>query len=206
MNIIALDAARGSGAVSQSLEAAARAAEGAGAQVTRLQLRDYRIYDCVNCKLCALGDGCKIDDDLQELSILIAQADGVILGADAGGGANSGSSSAVSTLLRRLRTWFEADKSQPPLPGLGPHELRPEPLARATKQAIIITSARSAGPIGAFFNTGGGHIRTLRSALAACHINALGSMEVHRVAPDSILPHREWDRAHSLGRLIAGKL
>jgi multimeric flavodoxin WrbA len=207
VKILAIDAGRGSGSpVSQTLAAAASAAENAGAQVEWLSLRNYRIHDCVGCMLCALGDGCKVDDDLQELSAHIAEADGVMFGAPP---ERESAARAFSALLARLRTWFE-ENNQPHLPGLGPADVRPSPVARAAKRAIIITSATKGGSIGAFFGNSGGRIRNLRQALAACNIKAVGSMSVRRNSKSrgkrSELSYQQWDQAASLGRLLAGKL
>jgi hypothetical protein len=202
MKIVAIDAGRGRSTVSQTLAAAVEAARDVGAQVISVRLSDFRIRDCVGCKLCALGDGCKINDGLQDLSLLIAEADGVILTAP---GSYRGGDRAFKALTTRLRTYFEND-NQPYLPGLGPDVVRPSKVARATKRAIIIAGAGGSGPISAFFSRSNGQIRTLRQSLANCHIGTVGTMAVVEKPAGAELAYPEWDRAHSLGRLLAGKL
>jgi len=203
MKIVAIDAGRGHGPLNLTLSAVADAAEKAGAQVGFLRLSDYRIRDCVNCKLCALGEGCKIGDDLEIVLEAIAWADGVIIGAP-----RQGSNRAFEALLTRLRTYFEEDtRKQPRLPGLESAETYLSKIARDTKRAIIISGAESEGGIGAFFNLGSGRERSLRHALAACNINAVGQLSVGREQRNAEeLTHEQWDKAASMGRLIAGKV
>jgi len=206
MKVVAIDAGSGYGALNMTLSAVAEAAEKAGAQVGFLRLSDYHIRDCVNCKLCALGEGCKISDDLAVVLEAISWADGVIIGVPQQG--QRGPSRTFEALLTRLRTYFEEDsRRQPRLPGLGSAESYLTKIARDAKRAIIVTGADSDGGIGTFFNLSGGRVRNLRHALAACNINPVGSLAVCRERRDKEeLSHEQWSKAASLGRLIAGKL
>ena len=207
MKIVAIDAGRGNGTVSQTLLAVAQSAQEVGAETVYIRLADYRIRDCVNCKLCALGEGCKIEDDMAELSALITQADGVIIGAPSRERGIKSDHRAFDAMMLRLRTYFEGNRNQPRLPGFGSADAYLTQVARATKRAIVITSSGGPGGIGAFFATGDGQVRNLRRALAACYINAVGSLSVRReTRRGEELSHEQWDRAASLGRLIAGKL
>ena len=213
MKIVAIDASQNSAALNCTLNAVAEAAEAAGAQVGFLSLADYHIRDCVNCKLCALGDGCKVDDGLATVLQALEWADGVIIGvplSSYGARAQRGEGRAVRALLTRLRTHFESQvQSQPRLPGLESVESYLSKAARDAKQAIIVTGSSSEGGIGAFFNLGDarGQVRSLRHALAACNIDAVGSLSVERSRRDGAdLSIEQRGRAVSMGRLIAGKV
>ena len=212
MKIVAIDAGRNySSALNRTLMAVAESAEAAGAQVGFLRLADYHIRDCVNCKLCVLGEGCKVDDDLATVLEALSWADGVIIGVPQyGSGRNRrGQNKTFEALLTRLRTYFEEEtRNQPRLPGLESTETYLSKIARDTKRAIIVTGAGSEGGVGAYFNVrSGGQVRSLRHVLAACNINAVGSLSVDRnQRADEGLTHDQWDKANSLGRLIAGKI
>ena len=68
MRIVAIDASERRGVVTLSVEAAARAAEEAGATVERVRLADIDIRFCTGCAMCRVTGRCKIDDDLPALA------------------------------------------------------------------------------------------------------------------------------------------
>lgn len=203
MEIVAIDAGRGYSTVSRSVRAAAQAAEKAGAHVRYIALDEYCILSCTGCKLCATGDGCKVQDDLPYLSNLIAQADGIILGTPSSGKSNTRH---MNALLTRLRTYFQ-DPSQPQLPGMGLVEQ--SATARATRRAIIITTAQARTPIATLFSSKAaktGSIRELRQALASSGISAFGTIEVPAELEHGRTKSESLSRATSLGRMLAGRL
>jgi multimeric flavodoxin WrbA len=186
----------------------AAAAEDAGADLSYLRLSDYRIMNCLSCKLCVMGEGCKMEDDLPELMQHIVQANGIIISAP---DERARSSKALSALLTRLRTFFEGDKElQPTLPGFGSPNAYLSKVARDTKRAVIITSSINEGGIAAYFApnvTHGTQVKRIRHSLAACNIDAVGSMSIKRrnVRNDELCLDSH-ARAVSMGRLIVGKL
>jgi len=208
MKVIAIDASRGHYALNRTLLAVIESAEEAGAEVTYLRLSDFTIMDCLNCRLCAMGEGCKMEDDFADLLEYIAQSNGIIISAPDD---KSRSSQALRTLLGRLSTFFEGNRNhQLPLPGFGATNEYMSKTARDTKRAVVITTAASNGGIGAYFMPSAVHgyqIKRLRRSLAACNINAVGSLEVGRsnLRKDKLCFDSQ-NRAESMGRLIAGKL
>ena len=208
MKVVAIDAGRGNYALNRALLTVVEAAEHAGADLTYLRLSDYRIMNCLNCKLCVMGEGCKMKDDLPRLIEPIIQANGIIIGVPDN---CTNSSRSLQALLTRLRTFFDGDSNtQPPLPGFGSSDAYLSKIARDTKRAIIITSSANGGGIGAYFkpiSAQGSQAKRIRNSLAACNINAVGSMSIKRgnIKNDELcLDSRA--RAVSMGRLIVGKL
>jgi multimeric flavodoxin WrbA len=208
MKVVAIDASRGNYALNRTLLTVAGAAEDAGAEIVYLRLSDYRIMSCLSCRLCVLGEGCKVEDDLPQLTEHIEQAHGIIISAP---DSRARSSQPLRALLSRLSTFFEANSQvQPALPGMGATDSYLTQVARDTKRAIIITSSISDGSIGAYFAPNiaqGAQIRRIRRSLAACNIDAVGSMSIKRgsVRNDELCMDSR-TRAVSMGRLIAGKL
>ncbi|MCL2403892.1 MAG: NAD(P)H-dependent oxidoreductase [Coriobacteriia bacterium] len=208
MKIVAIDASRGNYALNRTLFAVAGAAEDAGAEIVYLRLSDYRIMSCLGCKLCVMGEGCKMEDDLPQLIEHIMQANGIIISAPDD---RARSSQPLRALLGRLSTFFEVNSQfQPTLPGMGASDAYLSKVARDTKRAIIITSSVSEGGIGTYFAPNlayGAQIRRIRNALAACNIDAVGSMSIKRgsLRNDELCLDSK-SRAISMGRLIVGKL
>jgi multimeric flavodoxin WrbA len=66
---------------------ALRGAQEAGASVTEVFLRNYRIEYCSDCRICIKSGRCAVDDDFQELRDLLCEADGYILSSPTYGGA-----------------------------------------------------------------------------------------------------------------------
>ena len=202
MHIVAIDAGRGYSTVSRSLDAAVRAAQETGATVLRVSLNSLHITKCTGCKLCALGDGCKIDDDLALLSAQIGAADGVILAYPSSGKSNARS---LDAMLKRLSSYFSHD-GQLQLPGLVPTTRDENPTVRAARRAVIITAASSSVPIAAYFSRANGQIRHLRETLATSGIRSIGSITVSDHLEGGRLAAEELDKAASLGRVLAGKI
>ena len=208
MKIVAIDASRGNLALNRTLLATGAAAEEAGAEVTYLRLSDYRIMTCLSCRLCAMGEGCKMRDDLPELLDLIAESSGIIISAPDD---KSSCTKSLNTLLARLRTSFRDNSNhQPQLPGFGHPNNYLSKVARDTKRAIIITGSVNEGSLGAYFAPNvlhGAQVRRIRRSLEACNINAVGSMAIKRAnLRNDDLCIESKTRARSMGRLIAGKL
>ena len=208
MKVVAIDASRGNYALNRTLLTVAEAAENAGAELTYLRLSDYRIMNCLNCKLCVVGEGCKMKDDLPRLMEHIMDANGLIISAPDNRAHNS---RALQAFLLRLRTFFEDNNNvQPALPGFGSPNAYLSKIARDTKRAVIITGSTNEGGIGAYFTPTAiksAQVKHVRHALAACNIDAVGSMSIGRnnIKNDELcLDSRA--RAVSMGRLIVGKL
>lgn len=194
MRIIAIDASRRRGVVTLSVEAAARAAEAAGAEVERVRLHDLEIRGCTGCGICG-SSHCKIDDDLPELARRIAEADGLIFGTPA---FLRRADEATAAILDRLGGYFT---------GLGAMPLSDAERAGRIRRAIIITATDAPEPIATFFGYSTGPIRALRRALGTGGIRTIGSLAMTRTWFGR-LEVGEWenDKAASLGRVLAGKL
>lgn len=201
MKIVAIDAGRGHCNVSRSVEVASRSAELAGAEVTRIKLKDLRIQSCTGCKLCLTGDGCKIHDDLLYLSELIAASDGVIFGIPE---SRNKRGTQCNSMIDRLATYF-SNHGQMKLPGYGDAHVAQSSAVRATKRAIIITANHLNVPIGAFFSRSRGTISELRNIFSRTSIAPIGALEVTDKLKDGRLCDDVLDKASSLGRILAGK-
>lgn len=203
MRIIAIDASRGRGVVSRSVEVVARSAEAAGAQVERIRLAGLDIRFCTGCKMCRLTGACKIDDDLPALADKIAESDGVIFGVPS---YFRRAERRVQAVLDRLASFFP-DDGQLRLPGFSESEVPVAPVARAAKRAVIITACRAPEPIATFFGYNTGPIRELRGALGSGGIRTVGSLAVSGSwTREAVLDEWECDKARSLGRVLAGKI
>lgn len=204
MRIIAIDASRGRGVVSRSVEMAARAAESAGASVERVRLAELDIRYCTGCKMCRLTGSCKITDDLPALADLISGCDGVIFGIPS---YFRKADRQVQALLDRLTSFFP-DTAQLRFPGFCDSEVPRNASARAARRAVIITACSAPEPIATFFGYTTGPIRELREALGTGGIRTVGSLAVAGTWSKSRPDLDEWecDKARSLGRVLAGKI
>lgn len=203
VRIIAIDASRGRGVVSRSVELAAKAAESSGAEVDRVRLGDYDVRYCTGCKMCRLTGACKIDDDLPELAERIAASDGVIFGVPS---YFRKADRPVQAIMDRLSGYFSHD-GQLRLPGFSEREIPSEPHVRAAKRAVIITATSAPEPIATFFGYTSGPIRELRRSLNTGGIKTIGSLAVSGSwAGPAELDNIESEKASSLGRVLAGKI
>lgn len=204
MKIIAIDASRGRGVVSRSVDLAARAAEQAGATVERVRLAELDVRYCTSCKMCRLTGSCKIDDDLPGLATRIAESDGVIFGVPS---YFRKADRQVQALLDRIASFFPGT-AQLRLPGFSEAEVPRTATASAARRAVIITACNAPEPIATFFGYTTGPIRELRGALGSGGIRTVGSLAVAGTWSKSRPELDEWecDKARSLGRVLAGKI
>lgn len=202
MRILAIDASTRAGVVSRSVEAAASAAEAAGANVERIHLVDHEIRFCTGCGMCGLTGQCKIEDSLPELAVRIAEADGVILGTPS---YFRQANEVTSALLDRLAGYFASD-GQLQIPGLGKRDVPQTATARSVKRAVIITACAIPEPLATFFGYTTGPVRELREALGSGGIRTIGSLAVTDTWRHPEFQGWERDKAEALGRVLAGKI
>lgn len=202
MRIIAIDGSARRGAVSRSVETAARAAEVAGATVQRVHLHDLEVRYCTGCLMCRATGVCKIQDDLPALVERIVQADGVIFGTPS---YLRKPDEATRAILDRIAGYFAAS-GQLRLPGMSEREIPSVPVARAAKRAVIITACGAPEPLATFFGYTTGPVRELRSALATGGIRTIGSLSLTAGWARDSFDAWENDKAASLGRILAGKI
>lgn len=203
MRIIAIDASRGRGIVSRSVELTARSAESAGAMVEIVHLADLDIRFCTGCKMCRFTGACKIDDDLPHLAERIAASDGVIFGVPS---YFRKADRHVQAVFDRLSSFFP-DNGQLRLPGFSAGEIGRDCRARSVRRAVIITACRAPEPLATFFGYTRGPIRELREALGSGGIRTVGSLAVAGTwGGEPELDSWECDKARSLGRVLAGKI
>lgn len=202
MRIIAIDAGPLRSVVSISVEAAAHAAEDAGASVERIRLAALEIRACTGCGMCRYTGACKIPDDIPALAEKIAEADGVIFGLPS---YFLKPDAVTAATMHRIMRFFPSSR-QLALPGLGRRDVPQVAHARAAKRAVIITACRAPEPLATFFGYTTGPIRELRHALDRSGIRTVGSLAL--TGGWARQPFDEWeqDRASSLGRIVAGKI
>lgn len=202
MRIVAIDASPVRGVVSQSVEAAAQAAETAGAEISRVRLASMRIHSCTGCRMCQLTGVCKISDDLPQLAETIDEADGVIFGLPSYFRHPDPNTQAI---LGRINRFFP-DDHQLILPGVSDKDVPPVASARAAKRAVIITACSAPEPLATFFGYTTGPIRELRSALDVGGIRTVGSLAITSAWGRHAFDEWERDKASSLGRMLAGRI
>ena len=135
-NILAINGSyRQDGITDQAVAAAAAALRDAGANVQIVNLRDYPIEFCTNCRQCAQQPGsapgrCVIDDGMHELIDMIEAADAFILAAPV----NFSSVTAVfKRFMERLLPYVYWPWSKPwPVPRKS---------AKPHKKALLISSS-----------------------------------------------------------------
>ena len=199
MRILAIDASPRRGIVSLSVEAAARAAAGAGAVVEVVRLHDLDIRYCTGCNWCRSTGMCKTEDDLPGLANRIAEADGVIFGTPS---YFRRADEATQAVLDRLAGYF-GDNGQLKLPGLNVPQ---SSVAQRVKRAVVITAYSMPEPLATFFGYSTGPVRELRHAFSAGGIKTVGSLSVAAGWRSNPFDDWERDKATSLGRLLVGKI
>ena len=135
---------RKDGIIDQAIQIAARQAQARGAEVEVVQLREYPIEFCRNCRECTQLPGnapgeCVLGDGMRELVAKIEAADGFIL-------ASPTNVYAVTALFKRFMERLVVYSYWPwgaPAP-----KLRKKP---ATKKALVITSSAAPALIGRLF-------------------------------------------------------
>lgn len=202
MRIVAIDASPHRGTVSRSVEAAAHAAEQAGAQVHRVRLYDLDVVGCTDCLFCEATGECRIADDVPPLAALIKGADGVILGTPS---YFWHANEPTRALVERLTRYFGAERKRDRA-GAPREPRRTSDLRRATKRAVIITACAIPEPLATFFGYSTGPVRELRRALGTGGIRTVGSLAVTDLWLRPSTADLEQDRAASLGRILAGKI
>lgn len=192
MKVIAIDAGTTHGALSRSVELAARAAEAAGAEVERVNLGSLRIKRCSGCGVCQLGGHCKIEDDLPGLAARIGDADGVIYGLPE---LLFKSDERTQTILTRLSGFFEENREASASGGDHP-----------AKRAIVITASALPVSVATFFGYKTGPMRKLRDALGAGGFKTIGSLIMNGNLLRPTFKREQADRARSLGRVLVGRV
>ena len=131
----------------QAIAEAAAALAGAGAEVEIVNLRDYPIEFCTNCRQCALEPGaapgrCVIDDGMQTLIERIESADALVLASPT----NIGTVTAqFKRFMERLLPYmyWPADKPWPVSRKAG---ARPRPALLVSSSAAPAFSSRLSRP------------------------------------------------------------
>lgn len=187
---------RPGGMTDQALQAAADALVESGAEIRIVELRDYPIEFCTNCRQCALEPGsgpgrCVIDDGMHELIAGIEAADALILAAPT----NFGSVTAIfKRFMERLMpyAYWPWERSRPVLRKVG----------KPRKKALLISSSAAPGWLGRrVFSSN----RQLAATAKAIGAKPVGSLFTGFAAgrPDPILPAGSVDDAKRLaGRLL----
>ena len=148
MKILAINGSyRDDGITDQSVDTMVQALEATGADVETVQLREYPIKFCLNCRECTqqLGENpgrCVLDDGLNDLVTKIEQADGYILASPT----NFGS---VTASFKRLMERLIVYAYWP----WGNHAPKFRKAKLVKKKALLITSSAAPGILGRLLYT-----------------------------------------------------
>jgi NAD(P)H-dependent FMN reductase len=186
---------RDNGITDQAVDAAVRALNASGAEVEDIQLRDYQIEFCINCRACTQEPGkspgqCVLDDGMSELLEKIEQADGYILASPV----NFGSVTAVfKRFMERLIVYaywpWAANK----------------PVSRKArsprKKAILISSCAAPGLLGRWTNDTEKQLKMTAKTIGA---DSVGTLFTGLIAGDAdiLLPERAHRRAEALAKKL----
>jgi multimeric flavodoxin WrbA len=151
---------RSNGIIDQAVDVAARAARRAGAEVEVVQLRDYPIEFCRNCRACTQAPGaapaeCVQHDAMRELVLQIESADAFIL-------ASPTNVYATTALFKRFMERLMVYAYWP----WGAHapKLRKE---HPAKRALVIASGAAPAMIGRLFFSTLKELRTTARTIGA---------------------------------------
>lgn len=179
--------------VDQAIEGV-RSADSA-AEIEKITLIDRDIQYCRNCGVCRKDDPakpiarCAIDDDMQQILPMMAEADAYIFGTPI----FEGTVNAVTkTFLERI-CWTMAKAGRWPIKGC------PEPRSDVKKQAIAIMSSGIVVPILRMLCDDATKLikTTIRDSLNTKLIGTLYAGGVEKVGMDRYL-----EKAHKLGRKL----
>lgn len=186
---------RTGGAMDQAMAAVAEAASRHGAEVEIVNLRDYPIGFCQNCRQCTQSDGplpgnCVQDDGMRTLVEKIERADGLIL-------ASPTNFYSVTALFKRFMERLLVYAYWPW--GMPAPKLRRQ---RPTKKAILIASSAAPGIMGRLFYC---TMRQLRMTAKTVGARTVGSLFVGLVSrsehPELDAPTRQRIE-HLVGKLL----
>lgn len=166
---------RDDGITDQAIEAASVVLRASGAELESVQLRDYPIEFCVNCRECTQQPGdapgrCVLHDGMQELIDKIERADGYILASPT----NFGSVTAVfKRFIERLvpYTYWPWDQNYP--------KYRKQGAPR--KKAVLISSCAAPGILGRWLY---GTHKQLRSTAHIIGADTVGTLFTGLVAKE----------------------
>ena len=182
---------RDNGITDQTIDAAVRALNAAGAEVEDIQLREYQIEFCLNCRACTQEPGdppgqCIHEDGMRELVEKIEQADAYILAAPT----NFGSVTAVfKRFMERLIVYAYWPW------GANSPVFRKAKMPK--KKAILISSCAAPGLLGRWMN---GTEKQLKMTAQTIGADSVGTIFTGLIAGDreARLPERSRRRAESL--------
>ncbi len=176
---------RDDGITDQVVEAIARAAVAAGAEVEHILLRDYPIEFCLNCRECTQHAGttpgkCVQNDSMHELIDKIERADAYILASPT----NFGS---VTALFKRFMERLIVYAYWPW--GMKAPQFR-KSADTTRKKAILVSSCAAPGFIGRLFYHAGKQLKMTAKAIgadtSAILFTGLVSMQPHPQLPQRI--------------------
>jgi NAD(P)H-dependent FMN reductase len=185
---------REAGITDQSVNEAAAELHAAGAEVEVVNLRDYPIEFCTNCRQCALEPGeapghCVIDDGMHALIERIEAADGFIFASPT----NLGSVTAqFKRFMERLLPymWWSGDKPWPQRRKAGADP----------KPALLLTSSAAPGWLGRWMFSS---LRQLQATAETVGAKPVGSVSTGQVGGSgAVLPDKSRRRLRHLARQL----
>lgn len=186
---------RDDGITDQAAAVAVRALDEAGATVETINLRDYPIEFCLNCRECMQQPGtepgrCILNDGMQELIDRIEAADAYVLAAPT----NLGSVTALfKRFMERLAPYAYWPWSKP-YPELRKRRVRP-------KKALLISSSAAPGWLGRWMF---GSSKQLNLAVRSIGAKSIGLLFIGMAsqAKDQRLPAKTVARAQVLAKKL----
>lgn len=186
---------RAGGIIDQAVGAAIEGAQAAGAEVECVNLRDYPVEFCLNCRACTQKPGeapgtCVINDGMAALIAQIEAADGYILA----------SPTNYFTVTAIYKRFLERTVVYGYWPwGAGAPENRKKNL---TKKAVLIASSAMPGILGRLTTS---TLRLLRAGAEVFGAKSAGSLYLGLIALEENrkLSEKQLQKARELGRKAA---
>jgi len=186
---------RPGGVIDRAVDEILSAAEAAGAETTRVFLRERRIEFCQNCRSCTQEQGerrgvCLLGDEMADLLDLIERSDAIVLASPV----NFGTVTAVTKrFIERLvcYAWWPWGAAAPKLRNRPPR-----------KRAVVVVSSAAPAVLVRLLDGTAGLLKRAAEVMGARTVGVV-RIGLAAVGPDREISGRVKKKAHRLGQALA---